>query len=94
MTDCITLVASNGQEFIVLKEVAQISPVIRSSQGFEEGQTGRVELDMEWDVLEVIVNYMYYNYKYKEVDTGSIPEFNIPTHLTLDLLVEADYLEL
>lgn len=94
MLEYISLVALNGNKYVVLKEVAQISPVIRLAQGFEEGHTGRVELDMEWDVLECIVNYMYYHYKYKDVDAGDVPEFHIPTHLTLDLLVEADYLEL
>lgn len=49
---------------------------------------------MEGDVLECIVEYLYYHYKYRDLDTTDVPEFNIPTHLVLELLVKADYLEL
>ncbi|CAN3365216.1 elongin-C [Diutina catenulata] len=93
-TEYVTLVSADNHKFVVLKEVAQISSVLRSSQGFEEGQTGRINLDMEGDVLECIVEYLYYHYKYSDLDTTDVPEFNIPTHLVLELLVKADYLEL
>ncbi|RLV94378.1 Elongin-C [Spathaspora sp. JA1] len=91
----VTLVSSNGFKFVVLKQVAQISSVLQNSQGFEEGKTGRIELDMEGDILECIVDYLYYSFKYKDAeDIGNIPEFNIPTHLALELLVKADYLDI
>ncbi|CAN3485696.1 elongin-C [Diutina catenulata] len=93
-TEYVTLVSADNHKFVVLKEVAQISSVLRSSQGFEEGQTGRINLDMEGDVLECIVEYLYYHYKYRDLETTDVPEFNIPTHLVLELLVKADYLEL
>ena len=40
--------------------------------------------------------YLYYHYKYKDSVTEGkdIPEFNIPTHLALELLVKADYLDI
>lgn len=37
----VTLVSSDNFKFIILKEVASISSVLRNSQGFEEGK--RVE---------------------------------------------------
>lgn len=91
----VTLVSADNHKFVVLKDVALISSVLRNTQGFEEGKTGRITLDMEADILECVVEYLYYNYKYKEqAESGDIPEFNIPTHLALELLVKADYLDI
>lgn len=91
----VTLVSSDNFKFIILKEVASISSVLRNSQGFEEGKTGRIDLDMDGDILECIVEYLYYHYKYKDqAESGDVPEFNIPTHLALELLVKADYLDI
>lgn len=93
--DFVTLESADNFRFVVAKEVALISSVLRSTQGFEEGQTGRIQLDMDGDILECVVDYLYYHHKYKdEAATGNIPEFNIPTHLALELLVKADYLDI
>lgn len=91
----VTLVSADNHKFIVLKEVALISSVLRSTQGFGEGRTGKITLDMDGDILECIVDYLYYHYKYKDLaESGNIPEFNIPTHLALELLVKADFLDI
>lgn len=91
----VTLVSSDNHRFIVLKEVALISSVLRSTQGFEEGKTGKINLDMDGDILECIVEYLYYNYKYRELaEDTNLPEFDIPTHLALELLVKADFLDI
>ena len=91
----VTLVSTDNFKFIVLKEVASISSVLRSTQGFEEGETGKINLDMDGDILECIVEYLYFHFKYKDqAESGDIPEFNIPTHLALELLVKADFLDI
>ncbi|RLV86970.1 Elongin-C [Meyerozyma sp. JA9] len=91
----VTLVSADGHRFVVLRDVASISSVLRNTQGFEEGRTGKIKLDMDGDILECIVEYLYYHYKYREqAESGNIPEFNIPTHLALELLVKADYLDI
>lgn len=91
----LTLVSADNYKFIVSKEVASISSVLKNTQGFEESQTGKIHLDMDGDILECVVEYLYYHFKYKEqAETGNIPEFNIPTHLALELLVKADYLDI
>lgn len=91
----VTLVSADDYKYVILKEVALISSVLRNSDGFEEGQTGKITLDMDGDILECIVEYLYHNFKYREqVDSGDIPEFNIPTHLALELLVKADFLDI
>lgn len=87
--------SADEHKFVVLREVALISSVLRNTQGFEEGRTGKINLDMDGDILECIVEYLYYHYKYREqAESGTIPEFNIPTHLALELLVKADYLDI
>lgn len=91
----VTLVSSDNHKFTIMKEVALISSVLRSADGFQEGQTGRINLDMEGDILECIVEYLYYHFKYKDqAESGNIPEFKIPTHLALELLVKADFLDI
>ncbi|ODV80881.1 POZ domain-containing protein [Suhomyces tanzawaensis NRRL Y-17324] len=95
MSEYVTLVSSDNYKFVVLKEVALISSVLRNTQGFEEGKTGKINLEMDGDILECIVEYLYYHYKYKDqAELGNIPEFNIPTHLALELLVKADFLDI
>lgn len=91
----VTLVSNDSHRFVVMKEVALISPVLKSSHEFEEGQTGQISLDMDAEILEVVVDYLHYFYKYKEQgDDASVPEFKIPTHLALELLVKADFLDI
>ncbi|KAG7193089.1 elongin C [Scheffersomyces spartinae] len=86
---------SDKFKFVVLKKVASISSVLRNTQEFAEGRSGRIQLDMDGDILECIVEYLYYNFKYKDkAASGSVPEFKIPTHLALELLVKADYLDI
>ncbi|EDK43653.1 elongin C [Lodderomyces elongisporus] len=94
-TEFVTLVSSDKFKFVIQKDVAAISSVLRNSQGFEEGKTGKIELDMDGDILECVVEYLYYHFKYKDqVESGDVPEFHIPTHLALELLVKADYLDI
>lgn len=94
-SEFVTLVSTDNHKYVILKEVAQVSSVLKNTQGFEESKTGKINLDMDGDILECIVEYLYYHYKYREqAETGNIPEFNIPTHLALELLVKADYLDI
>lgn len=94
-TSYITLVSSDNHKFILMKDVALISSVLRNMEEFEEGQTGKINLDMDGEILDVVVNYLHYHYKYKDQEElGEIPEFKIPTQLALELLVKADYLDI
>ncbi|EEQ37293.1 putative elongin-C [Clavispora lusitaniae] len=91
----VTLISNDNHRFVVMKEVASISPVLRSSHEFEEGQTGRISLDMDAEILDVVVEYLHYFYKYKDQsEDAAVPEFKIPTHLALELLVKADFLDI
>lgn len=94
-TSYITLVSSDNHKFVLMKDVALISSVLRNMEEFEEGQTGKINLDMDGEILDVVVNYLHYHFKYKDQEElGEIPEFKIPTHLALELLVKADYLDI
>lgn len=91
----VTLVSADNHKFVVLREVALISSVLRNTQGFEEGRTGKINLDMDGDILECIVEYLYYHFKYREqAESGNIPQFNVPWQWSLELLVKADYLDI
>lgn len=90
-----TLISSDNHRFVVLKEVALVSPVLRNSEEFKEGETGKIVLDIDAEILEVVVDYLHFSHKYKDqVDASTVPDFKIPTQLALELLVKADFLDL
>lgn len=89
----VKLISNDGFSFIISKETASISGTLKNmiSDTFEEGMTNTIKLhDIDGQVLEKIVEYLYYNDKYK--DCIDIPEFNVPIEMALELLVAADFL--
>lgn len=58
---------------------------------FSEAQTGICHLEnISGIVLEKVVEYFYYNEKYR--DSVGVPDMDIPSELCLELLMAADYL--
>ncbi|KAI1637250.1 POZ domain-containing protein [Biscogniauxia mediterranea] len=101
----ITLVSSDGFEFVVMRQAAYISPAIKSmldpKSQFQEARTGRCvfeeinqanRLVYSGIVLEKVVEYFQYWYKYQ--DKEDVPDMEIPVELCLELLTAADYLRL
>ncbi|KAH8678302.1 BTB/POZ protein [Xylariales sp. PMI_506] len=97
----ITLVSADDFEFVVLREAALISPVIkgmldrRGPAGLSliEAQTGRCTFpEITGPVLEKVVEY--FHYWYKNNDKQDVPDMDIPVELCLELLMAADYLQL
>ncbi|KAI1826853.1 BTB/POZ protein [Xylaria intraflava] len=91
----VTLVSSDGFEFVVLRAAALRSPAIKGMldprSQFAEARTGRcVFEEISGVVLEKIAEYFQYWYKYK--DCANVPDMDIPVELCLELLVAADYL--
>lgn len=78
-TKMITLVSSDGQEFLVEKRAALVSGTIKSmlEGSFMEGEQGRVEFrEISGPILEKVIQYFHYKLKYTN-STQSIPEFPI-----------------
>ncbi|KXJ96385.1 Skp1 family protein [Microdochium bolleyi] len=93
----ITLVSSDGFEFVVMREAAYISPAIKSmldpKSQFSEARTGRcVFEEINGMVLEKVVEYFHYWYRNR--DREDVPDMDIPVELCLELLLAADYLGL
>ncbi|KAI0884927.1 POZ domain-containing protein [Annulohypoxylon maeteangense] len=93
----VTLVSSDGYEFVVLREATFISPAIKGmldpKSQFSEAKTGRcVFQEITGAVLEKVVEYFQYWYKYR--DQENAPDMDIPVELCLELLMAADYLGL
>jgi len=93
----ITLVSSDGFEFVVMREAAYISPAIKSmldpKSQFSEARTGRcVFEEINGMVLEKVVEYFHYWYRNRDRD--DVPDMDIPVELCLELLLAADYLGL
>ncbi|OTB01017.1 hypothetical protein M426DRAFT_323800 [Hypoxylon sp. CI-4A] len=93
----VTLVSSDGYEFVLLREATLISPVIKNmldpKSQFSEARTGRcVFEEINGMVLEKVVEYFHYWYKNRERE--DIEDMPIPVELCLELLMAADYLNL
>ncbi|KAI1169467.1 BTB/POZ protein [Nemania sp. FL0916] len=93
----VTLVSSDGFEFVVLREAVMISSAIKGMldprSHFMESRTGRcVFAEINGIVLEKLAEYFQYWYKYRESE--NVPDMEIPVELCLELLQAADFLGL
>ncbi|KAI1372231.1 POZ domain-containing protein [Hypoxylon crocopeplum] len=93
----VTLVSSDGFEFVVLREATFVSPALRSmldsKSSFVEARTGRcVFEEISGMVLDKVVEYFHYWYKNQEREV--VKDMDIPVELCLELLMAADYLGL
>ncbi|GMM38879.1 elongin C [Saccharomycopsis crataegensis] len=93
----VKLVSSDGFEFIILRELAEISPTLASmldeSFEFKESKLNKIVLrEMDSFLLEKVVDYLYYHKKFSDKD--DVPDFEIPTEMALELLVAADFLNI
>ncbi|KFH48681.1 Elongin-C-like protein [Hapsidospora chrysogenum ATCC 11550] len=93
----ITLVSGDGFEFVVLREAAMVSPIIKGMldprSKFSEALSGRcVFEEINAVVLDKVVEYFHYWYRYRNSD--DVPDMDIPVEICLELLAAADYLGL
>ncbi|KAF7559106.1 hypothetical protein G7046_g5053 [Stylonectria norvegica] len=107
-SEYITLVSADGFEFVVLREAAMVSPIIKgmldqhiigatpltqSAGQFAEAQDARcVFQEMSAIVLDKVIEYFHYWYRYR--NSQDVPDMDIPVELCLELLAAADYLGL
>ncbi|KAF4582014.1 transcription elongation factor b, polypeptide 1 [Ophiocordyceps camponoti-floridani] len=93
----VTLVSADGFEFVVLREAALISPIVKGMldprSQFTEAKDARcVFQEMSGVVLDKVVEYFHYWYRYRHSE--DVPDMEIPVELCLELLAAADYLGL
>ncbi|CEJ85642.1 Putative BTB/POZ fold protein [[Torrubiella] hemipterigena] len=93
----VTLVSGDGFEFVVMREAAMISPIIKGmldpTRQFAEAKDARcVFEEMSAVVLDKVVEYFHYWYKYR--NSEDVPDMDIPVELCLELLAAADFLGL
>ncbi|CAI4856941.1 BAD_HP_G0014230.mRNA.1.CDS.1 [Saccharomyces cerevisiae] len=96
--DFVTLVSKDDKEYVISRSAAMISPTLKAMiEGPFRESKGRIELkQFDSHILEKAVEYLNYNLKYSGVseDDDEIPEFEIPTEMSLELLLAADYLSI
>ncbi|SCU95318.1 LANO_0E10000g1_1 [Lachancea nothofagi CBS 11611] len=94
----VLLVSKDDLEIPVSYEAAIISPVLKGmlSGPFLEEHPIKIELkDIEPQVLAKVVEYLEYCSTYRNVgENDDIPEFDVPTEMSLELLLVADYLNI
>ncbi|EMR68190.1 hypothetical protein MGN70_001678 [Eutypa lata] len=93
----ITLISSDGFEFVVLRHAAFISPAIKKmldpKSQFAEAKNARCNFEeINGIVLEKVVEY--FNYWYKNRTRSDVADMDVPVELCLELLMAADYLGL
>ncbi|MCJ1230623.1 hypothetical protein MMC12_007297 [Toensbergia leucococca] len=91
----VTLVSSDGFEFIVRRESAYVAGTIKKmldpTSNFAEAVSGRcVFSNINGVVLEKVCEYLYYNVKH--LNSKDVSDMEIPPELCLELLMAADYL--
>ncbi|CCD25122.1 elongin C NDAI_0E03050 [Naumovozyma dairenensis CBS 421] len=93
----IKLIGEGDKEYKVSYEAAMVSPVLKTmlQSPFKEN-AGKVDLTKySGDTLEKVCEYLEYKLRYQNADeTEDIPEFDIPTELSVELLMVADYLNI
>ncbi|KAH7832211.1 putative elongation factor SIII p15 subunit [Monocercomonoides exilis] len=95
MEDKLTLISSDGFEFIVDKNAAQVSGTIRTilqSEGFAESKGVITLSGITGEMLELAIKYFYYKLKWTNV-SGEVPRFHIPPKDGLNLMMAAHYLQ-
>ncbi|TVY67522.1 Elongin-C [Lachnellula suecica] len=92
----VTLISSDGFEFVVLREAACISGAIKRmldpKNAFQEASRAQCKFEeINGIVLEKVAEYFYYNYKNRNRE--DVPDMEIPPELCLELLMAADFLD-
>lgn len=90
----VTLISNDGFNYQISREAAMVSGTLRGmlNTSFQESSTNTIKLhELDSQLLEKVIEYLYYNLKYKDV--VDVPEFDIPTEMALELLVAADFLD-
>jgi transcription elongation factor B subunit 1 len=93
MSQYIKLISSDNFQFYITKEAAEVSMTLKNmiNSDFKESTEKVITLaEINGNLLNKIVEYLYYNLKYR--DSVDVPEFEIPTEMSLELLVASDYL--
>lgn len=92
----VLLISKDNVEHSVPRDAAMLSSTLRSMlDGPFKEKDGHINLpEMSSEVVQKIVEYLEYNLKYKDADPNKedIPEFDVPTDMSLELLLAADYL--
>lgn len=88
----VTLVSSDGHEFMISQKCAlksgTIKSMLNSGEGiFEEAETNEIVFrEISSHILERVCIYFYYKERFANL-SGEIPEFPIPLEIALELLM-------
>lgn len=95
----VKLISGDDFVFIVDEDAARVSTTIRGmldSEGeFQETKSRTVHLrEISSRALEKCCQYFYYRLRYSNVPSKSIPQFDVPPELALELLMASNYLDM
>lgn len=101
--DFVKIVSKEGHEFLVYKECAKVSKLMKNflenKQGVTEKEIYVSELDgsihcrsLSAPLLEKTIQYFYHKYRYDN-DPEHRPEFNVPYEMAIELIQVATQMQ-
>lgn len=99
--NAITLIASNGSKYTIAKDAAMISPVLKAIIQGPFKEKNEIDLsNISPEVLNKVIEYLELKCKYVNESNGQEDyditnfEFDVPSEISLELLLAADYLNI
>lgn len=98
MSEFVTLISVDNQEFKVVEDIANESQILRvffdRNGPFIEAIEREVVLPIQASLLKRAIEYMEYRFNHKNKKTDEEPEFPITDEEALDLLEVSVYLKI
>lgn len=94
--EMITLVSSDGFEYLVDKRCLKYSKTIKTllSGMYKENEEKRIHFDeIKSNILEKVIQYCYFKQRF-DFDPANRKEFKIEPEISIQLMLAAQYLEL
>ncbi|CAK65948.1 unnamed protein product (macronuclear) [Paramecium tetraurelia] len=91
----ITILSSNGIEFIVAKEIAGLSEIFKKqiANADMRGET-QILSDFTADILEIVLQYLHYKNRWQLESPVNLPKFQIAKEKALSVLQAAIALQI
>lgn len=92
--DYVTLVSSEGFDFVIERRCANVSGTIRAmlTGSYSECRDNHVTFpEISTRVLEKVIEYFHYKVRYSH--SSEMPEFKVEPEIALELLMASNFLD-
>ena len=102
LDEIVKIIVADGQIFYLEKRYADMSHNIKAGLGCNSIESISKEFvfpDIRADVMEKVIQYLHYKFKYQQlldrniIKISQVPKFELEPEMALDVLVAASYLQ-